>query len=143
MSESLEFADLNFKLAVTQVLMYDMGLVLPKFCLREFVKTHGARRISIDADGYNIIPEVLSWFQELVIPVRFAKDVTEIYQDGNEIYRQIFPFWDGECDSFNIRSVDDAKHFPNLKSVTTFFDDDEANGIVSKFNAIGIQAQYL
>ena len=35
-----EFQDINFKLCVIQELMYNQGVLLPKFDIKEFVKNY-------------------------------------------------------------------------------------------------------
>jgi hypothetical protein len=55
----LIFKDLNFKLAVMQVLMYEKEL-LPAFNLDQFVKTYKKRKINIDKEGHNGV--VYFWF---------------------------------------------------------------------------------
>jgi hypothetical protein len=142
MSNSLQFTDLNFKIAIAQVLMYDMNLLVPQFDIWQFAETYSQRPINIDDEGYDIIPEALSWFESLIIPAAFANEVTEIYQDGgNEIYMQICPFWSGESDIFNIHSTEDAMQFTNLKKVTLFYG--EPSGILERFSELGISAEYL
>ena len=144
MSGSLQFSDLNFKLAVVQVLMYEKGLLEPSFRIRDFASKYFNRKIDVNAEGYSIIPEALDWFERLPISTSLAGEVVEIYQDGgNEIYLEIFPFWDGECDSFNIQSVEDARQFPSLKKVTVFYDEQPRDGIVAKLRDIGLEAEYL
>jgi hypothetical protein len=142
MSNTLQFVDLNFKLAIAQVLMYDMGLLIPKFNIWQFASTYSQRTIDIDEEGYDIIPEALAWFEALTIPAELAAEVTEIYQDGgNEIYMQICPFWSGESDIFNMHSAEDAAQFPNLKKVTLFYG--EPSWMLERFSALGIFAEYL
>ena len=105
----VEFKDFNFKLAVIQRLMYEQDVLEPRFDVYEFVKGYTARHIDIEEKGYDIIPEVRHYFEQLEIPSETLSLVEEIDQDGgDEIYLQLYPFWDGEDDVFNIQSADDA-----------------------------------
>ncbi len=142
MAEVAEFKDFNFKLAVVQRLMYEQGVLKPRFDVYDFAEGYTARHIDIEEEGYDIIPEVRQYFESLEIPVDMLDRITEIDQDGgDEIYGQLYPFWDGEDDVFNIQSAEDAALLPNLKSVTLFYDDDE--GILEDFRRRGIAAEWL
>lgn len=142
MVEVAKFKDFNFKLAVVQRLMYEQGILTPRFDVYDFVKGYAARHIDIEEEGYDIIPEVRQYFEALEIPVDILPHITEIDQDGgDEIYGQLYPFWDGEDDTFNIQSAEDAALLPNLKSVTLFYDDD--GRILEDFRQRGIAAEWL
>lgn len=120
----IQFKDLNFKLAVIQVLMYEKELIEPAFDIFEFAKRHKTRTIDVDSEGYDIIPEALLYFEQLQIDERLAPEVNELTQDGgNDIYMNIIPFWSGTTDDFNIQSFEDADHFPNLKTIVLFYDE--------------------
>ena len=117
----LVFKNLNFKLAVVQHLMYDKGLLEPRFDAYEFAAEYTRRKIDIDSEGYEPIPEILRWFEKLPVPARLAEYVTELEMDGgDEIYTQICPFWDGEDNRFSVDSIAESelKQFPKLKRVT-------------------------
>jgi len=142
MSDLVRFKDFNFKLAVIQRLMYEQNVLVPRFDVYEFVKGYTARQIDIEEEGYDIIPEVRQYFEQLKIPAETLPLVQEINQDGgDEIYGQLYPFWDGEDDVFNIQAADDAALLPNLKSVTLFYADDER--ILEEFKQRGIPAKWL
>jgi hypothetical protein len=119
----MQFKDLNFKLAVIQVLMYEKELIQPAFDIFEFAKRHKARTIDVDSEGYDIIPEALQYFEQLQIDERLAPEVDALTQDGgNDIYMNIIPFWSGSTDDFNIQSFEDVDQFPNLKTIVLFYD---------------------
>lgn len=114
------FSDLNFKLLVIEELMYVQGKLLPKFEVEEFVRQFTAREIQIRKEGYEVIPEVLAYFKELPIPSSLLAQVEELgFDGGNEVYRQVFPYWDGECETFDVRSPEDIKLLPNLKRMSS------------------------
>lgn len=53
----LEFANINFKLAVVQELMYEKKLLEPVFDIYEFAEEYTRREIDIDEEGYEPIKE--------------------------------------------------------------------------------------
>jgi hypothetical protein len=111
-----QFKDLNFKLLVIQELMYDQKKLVPRFDVDEFIRLHTDREIMLEAEGYDVIPEVLAYFEGLLIPSPLLADVEELAFDGSsEVYHQVFPYWDGECDTFDVKSIADIALVPNLK----------------------------
>lgn len=115
-----QFKDINFKLLVIEELMYKQTKLLPRFDVHEFVRQYTGREIMIEKEGYDIIPEVLAYFEKLLIPASLLAQVEKLAFDGSsEIYRQIFPYWDGECDIFDVASADDVSLVPNLKSMSS------------------------
>ncbi|MEV0675396.1 hypothetical protein AB0I60_02620 [Actinosynnema sp. NPDC050436] len=138
MSQSIQFTDLNFKLAVVQELMYNQGL-LPKFRLTVHAAEQG---FTYDAASVEAVPEALAYFEALEVPVELAEKVTEIEMDGgNDIYLQIAPNWDGEDDLFDVDEFADVQHFPNLKSMTLLFTGNEE--ALEMLRARGIEADWL
>ena len=136
------FQDINFKLCVIQELMYNQGLLEPPFDIYEFAESYTGRKIDINKEGYNIIPEALEYFEKIEIPQKLLTKVSEIYQDGgDDIYMQICPFWSGEDDRFNIKTTEDISLLPNLKKMTIFYGNDKT--ILDKLKAKNIDAEYL
>lgn len=139
--KAIVFSDFNFKLLVIEELMYNQELLKPKFDLYEFAEIYDKRKIDIEEEGYAMIPEAVEYFRNLPVSEELAGKVTELYQDGgNDIYGEIFPFWDGEDDTFDIKSYEDVKHFPNLKKMVLFCDDEKT---LNELRAKGIEAQRL
>ena len=142
MKNEKNFKDFNFKLAAIQVLMYEKEILTPKFDLNEFIEKLTARKIDVEQEGYEIIPEVKEYFEKLEIPENLLREVDVIYQDGgNHIHHQLVPFWDGEDETFNITSTEDISLLPNLKKITLLFDEEQK--MVEEFSEKGIEAQYL
>ncbi len=142
MSDIAQFQDLNFKLTVINALMYDSDALTPRFDVDEFVESYDKREIDTEEEGYEVIPEVLAWFEALQIPTALLASIERLDQDGgDEIWLQIIPFWDGEDDVFNIKSAADAALLPKLRSITLFYDDDDS--ILQAFEARGIAAEWL
>ncbi len=147
MKEILHFKDLGFKIAVINILMYELEILKPKVDVYKFIEAKrglkegtGYRALEIEGDPYEIVPEVFAYFKQLEITAEMVADIEEIYMDGgDEIYAQIIPLWDGECDTFNIKSAEDAKLLPKLKRVTIFFDKEQ---LLKEFEALGISAEW-
>lgn len=136
----VEFSDFNFKLLVIDELMYNQEVLEPKFDVREFAEEYTERAIDIEKEGYEPIPEVIEYFKNLQIEKKLLKDIEELRQDGNTVYLQVCPFWDGEDEQFNIESFDDVKHLPNLETITVFdIHPDEEDKLTEK----GIEVDYL
>ncbi|WBL21140.1 DUF6892 domain-containing protein [Zunongwangia sp. HRR-M8] len=139
--ELITFTDFGFKLSVIEELIYTQGLLTPKFDVHEFAKWYTQREIDLDEEGYEPIAEVTQYFKDFPVPKRLAPKLTEIYQDGgNDIYMNLIPFSSGEEDYWDIESIADAKHFPNLKKVTLCYAKDH---IVEDFEKLGIEAEWL
>lgn len=137
----IPFEDFGFKLSVIEELMYNKGLLKPKFDIYEFAKWYKKRDINIDEEGYNQIPEVEQYFKDLPIPKRLAPALTEIYQDGgNDIYMNLAPFSGGAVDCWDIKTSEDVKHFNNLKKATLCYATDTA---YDEMIASGIDAEWL
>lgn len=137
----IEFSDFGFKLSVVQELMYNKELLEPKFDLYEFVEWYDKRKIDIEEEGYEPIPEVTQYFRDLPIPKKYASEITEIYQDGgNDIYMQLLRFGQGWEDYWDIENTDDIKQFPNLKKVILCY---AKENVVDELNNMGINAEWL
>ena len=118
-SDILHFDTLNFKLAIIQVLMYDLHLLKPEFDLYDFSEQYQGEKIDTDSD--TIIEPALNFFKEMEIPKKLAPYVEMLYMDGgNDLYMNIIPQWDGEDDSFDLNEITlaELQQFPNLKKAT-------------------------
>ena len=112
----LHFDTLNFKLAIIQVLMYDLHLLKPEFDIYAFADHYEGEKIDTDSDI--IIEPAMNFFKEMEIPKNFAPYVEMLYMDGgNDLYMNIIPQWDGEDDSFDLNEItlEELQQFPNLK----------------------------
>ena len=115
--QGVKFKDFNFKLLVVEQLMYQRRVLKPKFDVWKFARNYTDREIDIEAEGYAVIPEAMRHFQDLALSKQDLAKVTRLTLDGgHEVYHQVYPFWDGEKDTFDIESVDDVKLLPNLKT---------------------------
>ena len=139
--DTIEFEDFGFKLCIIQELMYNQTRLEPKFDLFEFVIWFKDRKIDLEEEGYQPIPEVTEYFKRLPVPKRLALTVQEIYQDGgNDIYLQLLRFAEGYETYWDIESAADAKHFPNLKEVTLCY---AKEPVLAEFQKQGIAASWL
>ena len=139
--EQIEFVDFGFKLSVIQELMYNKELLKPKFDLYEFAELFDKRKIDIEEEGYEPIPEVTQYFKDLPIPQKYASKITEIYQDGgNDIYMQLLRFGEGLENYWDIQNIKDAKQFPNLKKVILSY---AKENVIDEFNSMGINAEWI
>ena len=138
--DALHFEHLNFKLAVIQVLMYDLEVLEPYFDLYDFADQYRGK--PIDTESESVIRPVLNFFKKLPIPAHLAEKVETITMDGgNEIYGQLCPQWDGEDDRFDIDEVtlEDIRQFPNLKRILLM---SESSKVKAVFEAAGIVVEH-
>ncbi|WP_448974330.1 DUF6892 domain-containing protein [Oribacterium sp.] len=138
----LHFDTLNFKLAIIQVLMYDLHLMKPEFDLYDFAEQYQGEKIDTDSD--TIIEPALNFFKEMEIPKKLAPYVEMLYMDGgNGLYMNIIPQWDGEDDSFDLNEITlaELKQFPNLKKATLM--SSNFDKVKEVFDSLNIEAELL
>lgn len=140
--ELLRFDNINFKLTIIQVLMYDLLVLKPYFDIYDFVEEFSEEEI--DTESMEIIQPALEYMMNLPIPKKYAEQVQEIYMDGgNEIYLNLIPQWDGEDDSFDLNEVSlkELQQFPNLKQATIISSNFEH--VKKTFDKQGVQVKVL
>lgn len=140
--EVLHFDNINFKLAIIQVLMYDLEVLKPIFNIFDFAEE--ASELNIDTESMEIIQPALDYMIDLPIPKKYAEQVQEIYMDGgNEIYLNLIPQWDGEDDGFDLNEVSlkELQQFPNLKQATIISSNFEH--VKEMFDKQGVQVKVL
>ena len=140
--EVLHFENINFKLAIIQVLMYDLEVLKPVFNIFDFAEEFS--ELDIDTESMEIIQPALDHFEKLQIPKEYAQHVQEIYMDGgNEIYLNLIPQWDGEGDSFDLNEVSlkELRQFSNLKQATIISSNFEH--VKKTFDKQGVQVKVL
>lgn len=142
---ALKFDNFNFKLCIIQVLMYEKMLLKPKFDIYGFAKCYPPREINIDEEGYDPIKPAIEYFKKLEIPSSLAAEIEEITLDGgNDIYHQIYPFWDGEDDYFDLKRFSDEElsQFPNLKYMTFIYSPENlSNTLRNRLKKHGIEVK--
>lgn len=138
----LVFDNFNFKLAVLEVLIYELELIEPYFDIYEFAEQYGGKEIDTESDVP--IRPIVNYFKKLPVPKRLAEKVEEIYMDGgNNIYMNISPQWDGEDGIFDVNSIteNEIAQFPNLKKITLMssnFDE-----VAKAFEQAGVTVEQL
>ena len=140
--ELLHFDNINFKLTIIQVLMYDLEVLKPVFNIFDFAEE--ASELNIDTESMEIIQPALDYMINLPIPKKYAEQVQEIDMDGgNEIYMNLIPQWDGEDDSFDLNEVSlkELQQFPNLKKATIMTSNFEQ--VKNIFKSQGIKVELL
>lgn len=140
--EILEFDNFNFKLAIIQVLMYDLEVLSPSFDIFDFAEEYEGEEI--DTESFDPIEPALDYFKELPIPKSLAEKVEEISMDGgNEIFLNIIPQWDGEDEFFDLSDVSERElaQFPNLKKAVIM--SNEYDKVSEIFIRAGIEVEEL
>lgn len=137
---ALHFDNLNFKLAIIQVLMYDLEILKPYFDIYDFAEQYKGKEI--DTESETIIKPALNFFKKLPIPKELATKVEEIYMDGgNDIYMNIIPQWDGEDGVFDINEITllELKQFSNLKKATIMSSNFDKVGEIFKLAGVDVK----
>lgn len=145
------FSDFNFKLLVIQELMYNQKLIKPKFDLDEFTRWYKKRKIDLEEEKGDLIPEAVVYFKNLPIPKKWAKKLKSISQDGgNAIYSNLIDSWDGENGVFDVLNFEDAIHFLNLMEIkileTAYWNETNAKiqlKSIHELRAKGIEVNYV
>lgn len=140
--ELLHFDNINFKLTIIQVLMYDLRVLKPYFDIYDFADEFS--ELEIDTESMEIIQPALDYMINLPIPKKYAEQVQEIYMDGgNEIYLNLISQWDGEDDGFDLNEVSlkELQQFPNLKQATIISSNFEH--VKKTFDKQGVQVKLL
>lgn len=126
------FTDFGFKLVVINALLdkeTSFSAELEKM-KETYVDTY-------DGDGYECIPEMVAYFENLMLTEKDLKQVTELSFDGGEdIYFLLMTYWDGESDEFDVKSVKGFEKLPNLKKVEYVAMCDEE--LMNEFTVAGI-----
>lgn len=107
------FEDFGFKLVVINSLLEE------KTSFEKELKKMEEKYVDdYDGDGYECIPEMVEYFENLKLTEEDLSLVKELVFDGGEdIYFLIMPYWDGESDEFEVTSVKGFELLPNLESV--------------------------
>ncbi|TCR03906.1 hypothetical protein [Neorhizobium sp. JUb45] len=121
------FKDLGLKLLVIEQLMYQQKVLKPQFDIHLFAKEYEKREISVEIDGYEIIPEVETYFKNLAISDELLAKVETLHQSsgldgGSEFIYHLYPFWDpgsgDEAIPVSDKAISDLELLPNLNSIS-------------------------
>lgn len=152
-SEFLIFDNYPFKLAVIQLLMYELELLGSKYNggNEYFEQYKDVAEVSAEESIKRLKPYIEKgnqYFKELKISCSFADKVTELYV-GEEIdvYYQINPQWLDFDEYFEVGkdfdiidiSEKEIKQFPNLKSITFNMYHEPPEQLIEKIKSWGIE----
>ncbi len=121
------FKDFGLKLLVIEELMYRQKVLKPQFDIHLFAKEYEKREISVEIDGYEIIPEVETYFKNLPISDELLAKVETLHQSsgldgGSAFIYHLYPFWDpgsgDEAIPLSDKAITDLELLPNLKSIS-------------------------
>ena len=116
---ALGLQDRGLALAVLQHLMYDTAMLEPLFDVEDFAADQGEAAFDpFSAPGP--VPAVLDWFEHLPVPREVLAGLHTLrLRSDAEIYRQVFPLWDGEDGAFDVLEVSpqDLARLPGLRVV--------------------------
>ena len=107
------FEDFGFKLVVINSLLEKETSFSNK--LEEMNEKYVA---VYEVDGFECIPEMVEFFENLNLTKEDLALVTELcFDGGEEIYFMIMPEYDGESDEFDVKSIGGFEKLPNLRQV--------------------------
>jgi hypothetical protein len=110
------FADPNFKLVVLDALLTSGTITLG--AREKLAESVLGPDYDEDEDGYALLKPVYDYLTRFPLTASHLTAVEElIFDGGNEIYPYAFPFWDGETDEFDIRSLEGIGQLANLRSI--------------------------
>lgn len=121
------FKDFGLKLLVIEEVMYKRDWLAPRFDIRQFAEEWDAREISVEDDGYAIIPEAKRYFQSLAIPEDLLTRVEALHQSsgmdgGSGFIDHLWPFFDPGCGDdpipVTVKAVEDLALLPNLRTIS-------------------------
>jgi hypothetical protein len=121
------FKDFGLKLLVIEEVMYKHDWLTPRFDIRSFAQEWDAREISVENDGYDIIPEAKRYFQNLAIPDDLLVRVETLHQSsgldgGSGFMDQLWPFFDAGCGCEPVpvtaKAIEDLALLPNLRVIS-------------------------
>jgi hypothetical protein len=147
MSKNVKFEDKGMRLLVVDHLMYSLGLINPKLNAHDFVKNFNGRDIDLDEEGYDPIPEIVDYIDQIQIRQEWLSQITELTQNANDIYMQIVPLDDisdtNMWGDILIKNTKDIGLLPNLKKVTLYEGEVGRDWLLEEFVSRGVQAEWL
>jgi hypothetical protein len=110
------FADPNFKLVVLDALASSGAIQLgprDRLARHLLVPSYDEAR-----DGYDLLKPVYAYLVRYPLTATHLAAVEElVFDGGNDIYAYVFPFWDGETDAFDVRSLEGITLLANLRRI--------------------------
>lgn len=151
--EFLVFDNYPFKLAVIQLLMYELELLGSKYNGGDayFEQYEDLAEVSDEESINRLMPYIEkgnTYFRELKIPCPLAGKVTELYVGEElDVYFHINPQWldfdeyfeDGKDFDIVDISEEEIKQFPNLKYITFNMYHEPPKELIEKLEGWGIE----
>lgn len=110
------FDDFGFKLVVINSLLEEETSFSEE--LAEMKEKYVDGFDETDDDGYEYISEMVQFFENLTLTKEDLALVTDLaFDGGEEIYFLLMPYWDGESDELDVKSVKGFEQLPNLEKV--------------------------
>lgn len=135
------FKDVNLKLAILSRLidkrLIDLGTP------RQLAEHVLGRAVDLEEEGYEPIPEVRAYLDRYPLTLELLNQVDGLVLDGgNSAYPYVWFFWDGEDDSFDVRSLAGIEHCPNIKGLDlmSMIDAVDLNDLLPPFQVETINA---
>lgn len=130
------FEDFGFKLVVVNTLLDEEASFTDE--LEKMEETYVDEFEPDDDHLFDCIPEMVSYFENLELTEDDLGLVTQLIFDGGiDVYPLIMPYWDGEDDFFDVKSVKGFEKLPNLQKVLYNSMCDE--GLLDEFKEAGIR----
>ncbi len=142
------FKDFGLKLLVIEELMYRQQVLAPMFNIGEFAEEYEKREISVEADGYEIIPEVALYFRNLPIADDLLARVETLHQSsgldgGSAFMSHLYPFWDpgvgDEAIAVTNKAAVDLALLPNLRRITGLENSKPSRTLLNALKARGVE----
>lgn len=142
------FKDFGLKLLVIEELMYRQKVLEPRFDIHAFVREYEKREISVESDGYAVIPEAERYFRNLGIPDALLARVEVLHQSsgldgGPKFMRHLFPFWDpgagDEPVAVTAKAAADLELLPNLKRISGLENSKSGSKLLKALAARGVE----
>ena len=111
------FVDPNFKLAVLAELIDTRVLDFGDF--ETFLKFVEGPDYDYEKDGYAPSAKAYDYLGRYPLTPQHLSSVQYLECDGGlSIYEYVYPFWDGESALFDIATLADIRHLPNLERLS-------------------------
>lgn len=111
------FVDPNFKLAVMAELIDTRVLDFGGF--EAFLKFIEGPQYDYEKDGYAPSARAYDYLGRYPLTPQHLSSVRFLEFDGGlSIYEYVYPFWDGETELFDIATLADVRHLPNLERLS-------------------------